>query len=172
MAFNGALDYTAGNWKVTSLVTDSIATPKSLSLTDLDYVHDFVKTEDEPEQAKMSNITSASLKSAETLRFAKTDVKNVYANMDIPLSSQMEAKAGIRTLVEADVRLKAVNTVSGTEIVVPARAWVCIQVPTASFVSSRVMEYAAGRALSAMFSTGGVTIAREEAIARGSLLPN
>lgn len=171
MGLNTALNYTTGHWTVKSQVTDTIATAKTLSISDLDYAHDYARTEDEPDEAKVANITSATLKPAEVLRFARTDIKNVYANSDVPSTSQVEAKGGVRTLVEADVQLSAVNSVSGAELTVPVRAWVCVQVPTASFVSSAVMEYTLGRALAGLFSTGSTSISREEDILRGSLLP-
>lgn len=171
MGFNSPLNYTAGNWNVVDLVTDTISTAKTLTITDLDFVHDYVKTQDTAEEAKLANITSNALGTAETIRYAKSDVKNVYTNTTVGSSNQMPVKTGIRTLVEVSTLVQATNSVSGEEYLIPVRAWTCVQVPSASFISDDVLEYALGRAISAMFNTGEATINRVEEVARGSLLP-
>lgn len=172
MGFNTALSYTAGEWTVTSLTTDTkSATPKTLTISDLDYASDYAKTVDTPAEARLANKTSNTLTAMETLRFGRSDVTNVYSGTSIGASNQIPVKAGVRTLVEANVTIKAVNSVSGEEFLVPVRAWTCVQVPTASFISSSAMEYALGRAIAALLGTGDTSIAREANIARGSLLP-
>lgn len=172
MSYTTALNYTSGNWTITSLTTDTIATAKTLSIKDLDYTNDFAVTQDEPLEARLSNITGSSLISAENLRYAKSAVSNVYTGTEVGASNQMPVKTGIRTLVEANVLVKAVNSVSGEEYMLPIRAWTIVQVPNASFVSNAVLEYALGRALGALFNTGATTIGRVEEVARGSLLPD
>lgn len=172
MSYIAPLNYTSGHWTVTSLVTDTVATGKSLTIPDLSYASDYVKTSDEPTEAVLANITSTALGTMENLRFAKSDVKNVYTNTQVGASNQMPVKTGVRTLVEANVLIQAANSVSGEEYLIPIRAWTCVQVPTASFISEAVLSYVMGRALGAMFDTGVATTSREESIARGSLLPN
>lgn len=171
MALNSALSYTAGNWHVVALVDDTVDTGKTLTIPDLDYAHDYVKVQDTAEEAKLANVTSSALGAVETIRFAKSDVKNVYANTTIGASNQMPAKNGIRTLVEVNTTVSATNTVSGEEYMIPVRAWTCVQIPSASFISSDVLQYVVGRAIGAMFDTSSVTIDRIENVARGSLLP-
>lgn len=171
MGFNSALSYTTGNWTVTDLTTDTVTTPKTLTISDLDFAHDFVKTEESATEAKLANITGSALGSPETIRFAKSDVKNVYSNTPISLSNQMPVKTGVRTLVEVNTFIQATNGVSGEEYQIPIRAWTCVQVPTASIISDTVLTYAIGRAIGAMFNTGSVDISRIASVARGSLLP-
>lgn len=171
MSFNAALNYTSGNWTITSLTTDTISAGKTLTIADLSYSSDFAKVEDEPSEAKLANVTGSELDSAEILRYGKSAVANIYSQSSIGASNQMPVKTGIRTLVEANVTIKAVNSVSGEEYLIPIRAWTVVQVPTASFISNSVLEYALGRCLGATFDTGLTTISREEAVARGSLLP-
>lgn len=171
MGFNSPLNYTTGNWTVVDLTTDTITTPKTLTVTDLDFVHDFVKVQDTATEAKLANTTGSALSVAETIRYAKSDVKNVYTNTSVGSSNQMPVKTGTRTLVEVSALLQATNSVSGEEYLIPVRAWTCVQIPTASFISNAALEYTLGRAISAMFNTGSATIARTEDIARGSLLP-
>lgn len=171
MGLNSTLSYTAGNWTVVGLTTDTISTAKTLTIKDLDFVHDFVKIQDTADEAKLANVTSSALGVAETIRFAKSDVKNVYTNTTVGASNQMPVKSGIRTLVEVSTLVQATNSVSGEEYQIPVRAWTCVQVPTASFISEKVLEYALGRAISALFNTGDTSIDRVEEVARGSLLP-
>lgn len=172
MGFQTPLNYTSGHWTVTSLTTDTVTTGKSLTIPDLSYATDYAKTTDEPAEAILANLTSTALGTMETIRYAKSDVKNVYTNTSVGASNQMPAKTGIRTLAEANVLIQATNNVSGEEYLVPIRAWTCVQIPTASFISDAVLGYAMGRALGAMFDTGLATTSREEAVARGSLVPN
>lgn len=172
MAFNTPLNYTAGHWTVTSLTTDTVTAGKTLTIPDLKYATDYAKTEDEPSQAVIANLTSTALGTMETIRYAKSDVKNIYTNTQVGASNQMPAKTGVRTLVEANVLIQAANSVSGEEYLIPVRAWTCVQIPTASFISDAVLNYAMGRVLGAMFDTSLTTTSREEAVARGSLLPN
>lgn len=171
MAFNDVLSYTAGNWTVVDLIDDTIATGKTLTIPDLDYANDFVKVEDTATEAKLANITSPALGTAETIRYAKSDVKNVYTNTSVGASNQMPVKNGVRTLVEVNTLLSATNDVSGEEYQIPVRAWTCVQIPTASFITSDVLQYVLGRVLGAMFNTSKVDISRTEEVVRGSLLP-
>lgn len=172
MGLQSPLNYTSGHWTVTSLTTDTVTAGKTLTIPDLSYALDYAKTSDEPTEATLANLTSVALGTMETLRYAKSDVKNVYANTQVGASNQMPVKTGVRTLVEANVLIQAANSVSGEEFLIPVRAWTCVQIPTASFISDAVLGYAMGRALGAMFDTGVATTSREEAVARGSLLPN
>lgn len=172
MAYKDALNYTAGLWTVKSLTTDTVATGKTLTIPDLSYASDYAKTMDEPSEAVLANITSTALGTMESIRYAKSDVKNIYANSSVGASNQTPVKTGLRTLAEVNILIQASNSGSGEEYLIPVRAWTCVQLPTASFISDKVLEYAMGRALGAMFDTSVTTVSREEAVARGSLLPN
>lgn len=172
MGFNTALSYTVGNWAIASLTTDTISTGKTLTVSDLDYANDFVVVEDEPTEGKLANITSTALGTMEQIRYAKSGVANVYSNSSIGASNQMPVKTGLRTLVEVNSTIQATNSVSGEEYLVPIRAWTCVQIPSASFIESSVVEYALGRCFGALFNTDSVTIDREVEVARGALIPD
>lgn len=165
------MNYTIGNWTVASLTTDTISTAKSLSLTDLDYTSDYSVSKDGTEEAILTNITGASLVSPEALRFGKTPIVDVYSGTDIPSISRLPAKGGVRTLCEVKFNLQAVNSVSGQEVLLPFKGWICLQLPTASVVTSAAVLYALKRTISSAFATGGVTEAMEVAIARGDYIP-
>lgn len=171
MGFNAPLSYTSGNWTIASQVTDSDTTGKTLTITDLTYATDYAKIEDTATEAKLANITGSALDTMETIRYAKSDVKNVYTGTTVGASNQMPVKTGVRSLTEVNCLIKATNSVSGEEYLVPLRAWTCIQVPTASFISDKALEYVLGRLFGATFNNDVTTISREEEVARGSLLP-
>lgn len=165
------MNYTIGNWSVSSLTTDTITTAKNLAVTDLDYVHDYAESGQTSEEATMSNVTGTSFITPEKLRYAKSSVADIYVGTDVPTLNRFAAKSGIRTLAEVRLNIQAVNSVSGEEVLLPMKGWICLQLPNASIVTDAAIEYLLKRTVSCALDTGKVNAAREAEIARGALLP-
>lgn len=165
------LSYTVGSWTITDLVTDTVSAPKNLPVPDLTYASDFAVSKNDPAEAVLVNVTGASLASPESIRYAKTNINDVYVGTDIPSAQRSAVKSGVRTLCEVRFQLKAVNSVSGSEIFLPFRGWVCLQLPTANIVTGAAVTYALQRAVASTLKTGVVTNSREIEVARGDLIP-
>lgn len=166
-----AFSYTSGNWTVSAQTTDHVSTAKNVPVVDLDYAYDFVKAKESDNEAVLINTTGASLVSPESIRFAKTPVNDVYSGSDIPASRRSQTKGGVRTLSEVKFNLKAVNSVSGEEVEIPMRGWICLQVPLASVITAAAVQYLQRRTVAASLDTGVVTETRVVSLARGDLSP-
>lgn len=165
------LSYTVGSWTITDQVTDTVSTPKNLPVPDLTYGTDYAVSKNDTEEAVLVNITGASLASPESIRYGKSIVSDVYSGSDIPASQRHAVKSGVRTLSEVRFQLKAVNSVSGQEIFLPIRGWICLQLPTVNLITGSAVTYALARAVASSLNTGVVTNTREVEVARGDLIP-
>lgn len=166
------MQYTIGDWTVSSLTTDTVTTTKNITVPDLDYKADYSISKDSPEEAILINTTGASLTSPESIRYANTKISNVYVGSEIPTIQQHPIKGGVRTLCELRTTLSATNSVSGLEVELPLKGWVCLQVPTVNLVTKQAVEYLLCRALSTAFNTGATDGTREVEVARRDLIPD
>jgi hypothetical protein len=163
--------YTLGNWTVDQLTTDTISTAKSLSLVDLDYADDYTPTETNPNEARLANTTGTGLNPVEYLRYGRQFVKDIYNMFDVPQAARCNVADGVRTLHEVRYLLKATNSVSGDEILLPFRGWICLEAPTVDFVKPAAIELLLKRTVSAALATGSVDGTLATDVARGDLLP-
>jgi hypothetical protein len=166
------MKYTNHNWSVESLYTDSIATPKTISIPDLNYPTDFKKSSDEPSEAVITNITGKDISPMENIRFGSTVVNNIYSGTKTDVSSMAPNKQGVQILVELSETFRATNTVTGTEIDLPCKGRVVLKFPTHSCVTEAMVQELLLRTIAASFAKGSNTSSRVVEIARGSLLPN
>lgn len=166
------MSYTIGNWSVESLTTDSITTPKSLSIVDLSYAADYTVTEKSPSEVRLANVTGGSLISPEQLRYGRSRVANVYNNTDVPETMMCNVRSGVRTLHEVKYLLKATNSVSGQELLLPMRGWMCLEVPTVDFITPSALEDLVKRTVAAAFATGSTDGSLVTDVARGDLDPS
>jgi hypothetical protein len=166
------MSYTIGNWTVEPLTSDSISTAKALSLVDLDYATDYTVTERGTAEVRLANTTGAGLAPVEQLRYGRTRVKDIYASsMDVPAGQKCNSKEGIRSLHEIRYLLKATNGVSGQELLLPMRGWICLEVPTVDFISASALTDLFKRTVSAALATGKTDGTLVADVARGDLDP-
>lgn len=163
--------YTIGNWTVDQLTTDSISTAKSLSLVDLDYGDDYTVIADEPTEAKLANTTGSGLNPVEYLRYGRRTVKDVYSTFPVPDAQKCSVTDGVRTLHEVRLLLKATNSVSGEEVLLPFKGWICLEAPTADFVKPAAIELLLKRTVSCALATGSTDGTLATDVARGDLVP-
>lgn len=166
-----SLSYTTGNWAVSSLITDTIAVAKNISVVDLDYANDFAKTKDEPTEAIIANTTASTIVTPEKIRYGSTPVSNIYTGAGIESSSQIATKGGVQVLVEVRFNLTATNSVSGAEVLLPVTSRLVLKVPTAPCITDAAVLYALKRVITASFATGNVADVRILDLVRGSLIP-
>lgn len=164
--------YTIGNWTVESLTQDSISNPKSLSIVDLSFASDYTVTKRGTDITEIANLTSSGLHPAEHIRYGRTRVKDVYDTFsDVPAIQRSNITEGIQTLVELRYLLKATNSVSGEEIILPMKGWCCLRVPTMDLISTQALEDLLKRTISAAFATGSTDGSLVTRIVRGDLDP-
>lgn len=165
------MNYSYGDWDVKTLTVDTITTPKTLTFTDLDYAHDYAVKSTDASEGKLVNVTGSALYTPEELRFAKTNVSNIYRNTEVQTLYQADVKTGVRTLSEVKLLMKATNNVSGKETLLPLKGWMCLEIPMADVITNEAVDYLRNRVVSVTTDTGSVNSAREQEIARGALMP-
>jgi hypothetical protein len=168
--------YTIGNWTVESLTSDTISSTKNLPIPDLDFASDYTVAKDGSEEVLLINKTGSSLKPVEMIRYTRRRVPDVYksglsANLDTCGSQRANCTEGISAYAELAYVLKATNSVSGEEIVLPMRGSIAFTVPTVDFVSPAALEQLVKRSIATMFATGTVDGTMATDIARGDLNP-
>lgn len=166
--------YTAGNWSVSVMTTDTKTTAKSVSVTDMDWANDFVVSkESNGTECVLTNVTGDALVSPEIVRFSRNNIDDIYKNIkvEVPNSARLPAKKGIRTYVELNFCLQATNSVSGEEFLIPFRGATFLEMPTANLVTSDAVEYLLKRTIAALFKTGVTSDTLEVGLARGDLNP-
>lgn len=167
-----SISYATGNWSVKSLYADSITELKTLSLPDLNFATDYSKTEDEPSEARVTNVSGSELTSPESIRFGVSAVKDVYSNSGVDAANQLTARHGVQTLVEIHENYRATNSVTGEEFDLPCVGRVVLRFPTVSCVTGELVNDLLRRTVAACFSTGSVDISRELELAKSSLVPS
>lgn len=165
------MSYTTGNWTVAPLTSDTISNPKSLSIPDLDYAVDYTTASRGTDEATLANVTAPGLQPAEVLRYGRSRVADVYNGASIPASQRCNVREGVRTLHEVRYNLKATNSVSGEELLLPMRGWICLQAPTVDFITSGALTDLVKRTIAAAFATGAVDGSLVTDVARGDLDP-
>lgn len=166
------MNYTIGNWTVESMTTDSISTAKTPSIVDLDYTNDFSLISEKPTEVRLANLTGASLSPVEDIRYARQKVDDIYyLDPSIDPGNRANAKSGTSLLTELTFQLKATNTVSGEEILLPMRGRVVLVAPTVGFIGPNALKYLLLRTMSAAFGTGEVLGTQVVNMARGDLDP-
>jgi hypothetical protein len=153
--------------------TDSITTPKTVSVPDLKYTTDFKVSTDVPGELIMTNVTSP-LDRNETIRFAVSNVKDIYAGSGVDSSCMAASHQGISLVAQvADVWRYADSAVPTAPVVdLPISAHLVIKAPKSSYLSADDYLAIAQRAFALLFATGSVTSTRLMQMLKGALDPN
>lgn len=153
--------------------TDTIVATKNVAIPDLDYAHDFHTSQDVPGEVIMTNITSP-LDRGETIRFAITNVKDVYTNSGIDPAYQAASHQGVSLVVQVNDtwRYEDAATPTADKVDLPISAHLVIKAPKTSFLGADDYLSIAKRVNSLLFGTGQVTSARLMMMLKGALDPN
>lgn len=168
-----------GNWTIDPMYSDTISTPKTLSIPDLSYATDF------SERTKMKgrtpsanadekyfiNNTGAAITAPEQTVYGRQPIANVYSNLDIDASAQLPQKGGHRIYCTDYILFQAVNSVSGQEAIVPFRGTISLDCPDASLVTQAMVEESLKRLMSHMFGTNQTNGDMAAKMLRGDLDP-
>lgn len=165
------LPYTTGDWTVSAQRTDTIATPKNIGIPDLKWSVDYAKVIDGTTEAKVANVTGADLLSHESVRFARSDVANIYSGVSVDSALQLSQKKGVQVMAEIDCSYKAANSVTGNEYDLPCKGRIVLRVPAFTCVTENLVTDLLIRTIASAFGTGAVNADRIMELIRGSLLP-
>jgi hypothetical protein len=166
----------SGNWSIDNGVVDTITTPKTISIPDFDWTHDFGKAI-RPLKSKdagitVANTTGASLQPNERVRFERRSIANVYTDTLVPLVQQLDVKQGLTAYCEVEHTYPATNSVNGDVVYLPIKGTFSLRVPADGMVTEDFVEGAFLRVLGALFDTGDSGADRIIEVLRGQLAPN
>lgn len=164
-------NYTIGDWTVSDMITDAVATPKNISVPDLSYAVDYKKILDEATEGKIANITGPDLMSHEDVRYARSDVNNVYAGVSMDTALMLPQKKGVQVMCELTNTYRAVNAKTGNEYDLPCKGRIVLRFPAFTCVTDDLIKDLLVRTIATAFDTGLTSVSRVTDMAMGSLLP-
>lgn len=168
------INYTTGNWTVTSLYSDTVTAQRAQNLPTLSFPADYAKGNEEATEASVKNVTGAGIVSPESIRYGSTPVKDVYAGTSVDAASKLPSKAGVQAMVEVSETYRAVNTVSGGEYDIPCKVRLVVRVPSSQPIKSEIVADLIKRVIGACFNSSASTadsFDRINDLLKGALLP-
>lgn len=153
--------------------TDTITTTKNVAIPDLDYAVDFRVSTDVPGEVILTNVTSP-LDRGETIRFALTNVKDIYTNSGVDPAYQAASHQGVSLVCQVIDTWRYADAAAPTAqaIDLPISAHLVIKAPKTSFLAASDYLSIAQRMFSLLFGTGVVTSDRLMMLLKGALDPN
>lgn len=148
------------------------ASQVTLKLPTLNYGSDFRVKQDEPNEAIVTNLTSP-IGQPERLRWAHSDVADVYRGSGIDPTMYYASRRGTQILVQLTDVFKVTDTEDASyEAHLPISCHLVVKVPNNDLVTDEVVLAEIQRLLGALFETTGTTPEnRLKSILRGALLP-
>lgn len=168
------INYTTGNWTVTSLYNDLTTVERTQNLPIISYAHDYAKGSEEATDASVKNVSAEGVTSPESIRFGSTPVKDIYAGTSVDNASRLPSKAGVQAMVEISETYRAVNTVSGGEYDIPCKVRLVVRVPSSQPVKTAIVTDLVKRILGTCYNAAGddaSEFTRITDLLKGALLP-
>lgn len=143
-----SLPFTNGAWTFSPLHEDSVTTPKSVSVTDVDVPAEFTASLAPTNPSSKTDLDQVMYYSDQTgdgmqpvghMALGRKAVRNVYSSADIGASEQLPQKGGMRVYLNLVEYFKAVNSVSGAEYIFPVSGSLSIVIPTWSALPEDVL---------------------------------
>lgn len=155
------MSYSVGNWTIDLPVTDTVSTAKTLSIPDLSYAADYsaggAATLQADHRETLVNTTGTMVMASESLEYALKKLMNVYGGLNIPTIYQGAVKSGRKGVIKSSLRLTAVNSVSGEEIIIPIDIHTVIKIPDNNILTPTILVDMVKRHVAALLPTGAVT---------------
>lgn len=145
---------------------------KTVSIPDLDYKSDFAVTSDTATEVVLVNTTSP-IDRAESLRFAISNIKDVYNGSDIDAGVQAASHRGVSLVCQISDTYSYYDPTdpNKTRVDLPVSAHIVVKAPKSSFIGADDYLAIAQRAFAGLFSTGSVTSDRLVELLKGALDP-
>lgn len=144
----------------------SLTFPRGL----LNFTDDWVLKENQAgKEAIITNITCP-VDRPEKIRYAYSDIANVYSGTGIEPSVFAPTKRGVSLLVQATNVISVTDSVDADyRVDLPVSYHLVIKVPASEHITAADVQTGIGRLLSGLFYSGVTTTDRLEALLRGSL---
>lgn len=135
------MNYTSGNWTVESFpIHTSTATVSYTGLPVVDLDQDFALSKESADETVYQSIKGTDARSHARIRFGFSTVANIYKDSGIDASLQDVTKTGRQLLVEVRSEYRATNSVSGTEIIVPQKAHLVVNISNGIMVTNDMLQ--------------------------------
>lgn len=148
--------------------------PGALNLTraPLNFSADYRKKVDVAGEAVLVNITSPNDR-IEKIRFASTDVADVYKGSGIDQAYYSTSKKGVSVVIQLTEVLRVLESTDAAYAVdLPLSCHLVLKVPNHELITATVVETAIKRLLSGLYGQGATTSTRLASLLKGSLLPS
>lgn len=168
------LNYQVGNWTIVSTEADTISTAKTVSVADLKYATDFsVKSGGNSTDTRIVNTTTDGLVINEEIAYGRQDISDIYktSRFSCPTVSKIPVIEGSRIRIRVDELLKATNSVTGQECVIPCAAWLNLDLPKSNLANADLVDWLFKRLIASALDTGKTDASLLVKMARGDLDP-
>jgi hypothetical protein len=147
----------------TSLVTSAVG---------FDFDADFRVKSNTPGEAKLVNTTTP-IDRPEFMRFAYSEIKDIYNNTDIDDSVKAISHKGVQILVQlTDVWSLTDDTDASYRVDLPVSAHLVIKVPACEYISSADVLSLANRMNGGLYDSQTMDSSRLQSLLRGALVPS
>lgn len=158
-----AVNYTAGAFTVTSPYVDTRAAVNvTRKVPSIDWSTDYSQKSISNDKCELVNRTGSALGPSERVTVSRTELSDIYKNASADASHRLADARGVRVMIQDNVEYKAVNTTTGDEYSVPARAWICVETSVAPLVTDAIPKDIVNRVLGMLtYSFSSETLATE-----------
>lgn len=133
---------------------------------------DFRIKNDTGSELLVTNITSP-VDRPEALRWAYTDVQDIYKGTNVDPSVYAPSKRGLSLLAQVSETWSVTDSVDATfRVDLPVSAHIVLKIPASEFITAQMIQTLVGRLVSGIYDTGDLTTTRLNALMRGSLYPS
>lgn len=148
-------------------------TATKLTLPVLNYAADFRVAKDEPKEAILTNITSP-ISQPERIRYAHSDVANVYNNSGIDPTMYYASRRGTQILCQLTDVFKVTDSADAAyEALLPISVHLVVKTPNNELITPDTVITEIERLIGALYETTGTTMeTRLRALLRGALVPS
>lgn len=159
--------------------TDKVSTTKNIAVPQLSYAENFSKDSKKSVNGEIViNNTTTPMDQPERVRFALSNIKNIYDGTDVSLSSRAVSQAGVSLLVQLNDILRVTPDQGETcccepgYMDFPISTHIVIRTPLTQYITADTVMTVVKRNIAFLFGAGSdVTSARLNEMLRGSLLP-
>ena len=137
-----------------------------------DFAADFRTKENGTDEVKIVN-TTAPIDRPETIRFAYSEIKDVYKNTDIDPSAYATSRKGVQILAQINEVFSLTDDTDATyRVDLPVQAHVVIKVPACEYITSSDVLGLVDRLNGCLFDAQTMDASRLQALLRGVLEPS